>query len=196
MSEVNKNIVQSFLQSKGLNNKAIAGVMGNIQQESNFDTTATNSKSGAYGLFQWLGSRKNSLMNYANSVGSSASDVNTQLDFFWNELETTEKKTMSVLRSGNYGTAGEYAEAFERSFERSGGSALSKRKSYAETYYNQMDTGVETDVISEVKSVRKSNAIGLEWWGDVVKVVLILLLIVIGVLMGIFSVKSTASEIL
>ena len=199
MSEVNKNIVKSFLQSKGLNNMAIAGVMGNIQQESNFDTTAINSSSGAYGLFQWLGSRKNKLFSYAEKTGSNASNIDTQLDFFWEELRTTERSTMKVLTSSSYTTASDYAEAFERSFERSGGSALQKRKDYAETYYSQMLGGSdfnENTVSSGVSSVRKSNAIGLEWWGDVVKVVLILLLIVIGVLMGVLSVKSTATEIL
>ena len=199
MSEVNKNIVQSFLQSKGLNNKAIAGVMGNIQQESNFETTATNSGSGAYGLFQWLGSRKTNLLNYAESTGRGASDIQTQLDFFWNELETTESKTKKVLLNSNYSSASEYAEAFEKSFERSGGSALEKRKNYAESYYNQIGngtgTGTETVINSGVKSVRKSSSIGLEWWGDVVKVVLILLLIVVGVLLGVLSVNSTVQEI-
>ena len=194
MSEVNKSIVQSFLQSKGLNNKAIAGVMGNIQQESNFNATATNSSSGAYGLFQWLGSRKTALMNYAESTGSNVSDVNTQLDFFWNELQTTQKKTMTVLTS-DYDTASEYAEAFEKSFERSGGSALEKRKTYAETYYSQMSSGSEIVTGSGVSSVSKSNKIGLQWWGDVVKVVLILLLIVIGVLMGVLSVNTTVQEL-
>lgn len=196
MSEVNKSIVQSFLQSKGLNNLAIAGVMGNIQQESNFNTTATNSSSGAYGLFQWLGSRKTNLMNYAEKVGSVASDIQTQLDFFWQELQTTEKRTLNVLTGSNYSTASEYAEAFERTFERSGGSALEKRKSYAESYYNQMGEGTTTSTNTGVSSVRKANAIGLEWWGDIVKVVLILLLIAIGVLMGVLSVNSTVQEMI
>ena len=195
MSEVNKSIVQSFLQSKGLNNKAIAGVMGNIQQESNFETTATNSSSGAYGLFQWLGSRKTALLNYAESVGTGASNINTQLDFFWNELETTESKTKNVLLNSNYSTASEYAEAFEKSFERSGGSALEKRKNYAESYYNQIGDGTNTVISSGSTSVRKNSSIGLEWWGDVVKVVLILLLIGAGVLMGVLSVNSTVQEI-
>lgn len=203
MSEVNKNIVQTFLSSKGLNNKAIAGVMGNIQQESNFETTATNSSSGAYGLFQWLGSRKTALLNYAESVGKGASDIQTQLDFFWNELETTESKTKKVLFNSNYSTASEYAEAFEKSFERSNGSALQKRKDYAESYYNQLSNGTFTDISSGSNSVsssgsnsvRKNTNIGLEWWGDVVKVVLILLLIVVGVLLGVLSVNSTVEEI-
>ena len=193
MSEVNKNIVQTFLQSKGLNNKAIAGVMGNIQQESNFDTTNTNKTSGAYGLFQWLGVRKNNLMQYAKDAGSSASDINTQLDFFWHELETTEKKSMAVLTESKFSTASEYAVAFEKSFERSGGSALGKRKSYAEAFYSHMNNSESID-ISDYKPTGKSNNIGLVWWGDVVKVVLILLLIVLGVLMGVFSVNSTVQE--
>lgn len=192
MSEVNKNIVQSFLQSKGLNNKAIAGVMGNIQQESNFDTTNTNKSSGAYGLFQWLGGRKTNLLNYAKEKGTSASDIQTQLDFFWYELETSEKKTMSVLTSSNYETASDYAAAFEKSFERSGGSALEKRKSYAETFYSLMGGG--SSVSSTVNTSTTNKTIGLVWWGDVVKVVLILLLILVGVLMAVLSVNTTVEN--
>ena len=109
----NKEIIENFLRSKGLNDKAIAGVMGNIQQESNFSTTATNSGSGAYGLFQWLGSRKTGLENYARSTGGSKDDITTQLNYFWHELETTESKTKSILLNSNFDSASEYAEAFE-----------------------------------------------------------------------------------
>lgn len=42
----------------GLNDIQAAGVMGNIQQESNFSTTALNPSSGAYGLIQWLFGQK------------------------------------------------------------------------------------------------------------------------------------------
>ena len=194
MSEVNKNIVQSFLQSKGLNNKAVAGIMGNIRQESNFDSNATNASSGAFGLFQWLGTRKNELINFAVSLGKSASDITTQLEFFWSELESSESKTMAVLTGSNFSTASEYAEAFEASYERSGGSALEKRKTYAEMYYSQMgsESGSTNTGVSGVKS---GNAIGLEWWGDVVKVILIISLIGIGVVMGVLSVNSTVNEI-
>lgn len=197
----NKEIVENFLRSKGLNDKAIAGVMGNIQQESNFSTTATNSGSGAYGLFQWLGSRKTGLQNYANSTGGSVSDITTQLNYFWHELETTESKTKNVLLNSNYATAGEYAEAFESSFERSGGSALSKRKSYAESIYSGFSTttsGVTTSTSSNKTtsnfiSDTITSAIGLDWWGDIVVVLFAIILLVMGATFVGLAITSSSS---
>jgi hypothetical protein len=197
----NKEIIENFLRDKGLNDKAIAGVMGNIQQESNFSTTATNRSSGAYGLFQWTGSRKTGLENYAKSTGTSKDDIQTQLNYFWNELETTESKTKTMLFGANYSNASDYAQAFEQSFERSGGSALAKRKSYAETIYSTLSGGSNvsydsSDIIGStsastvVTSPSISSSIGLEWWGDVVVVVFAILLIVMGVVFVGLSVTS------
>lgn len=195
----NTAIVQKYLQDKGLNNKAVAGVMGNIQQESSFDTHATNSNSGAFGLFQWLGSRKTNLENYAKNSGTSVTDINTQLDFFWHELNTSEKKSKNMLLNSSYDTASDYAVAFEKSFERSGGSALENRKKYAENYYSVISGESESSVtnssiLTSSSSGKSSNEYGLKWWGDIVKVVLVLLLIVLGVLMGVLSFNSTAKE--
>ena len=55
----------------------------------------------------------------------------TQLDFLWSELQGPEKKTLEAFQSGGYITPQDYAAAFEKMFERSGGSALDKRKQYA-----------------------------------------------------------------
>lgn len=173
----NKEIIENFLRDKGLNDKAIAGVMGNIQQESNFSTTAKNSSSGAYGLFQWTGSRKKGLENYAKSNGGSADDINTQLNYFWNELETTESKTKDILINSNYDSASDYAEAFEKSFERSGGSALDKRKTYAENILGSLSGGSG----SSGSTPTINSNIGLQWWGDIVMVVFAILLLVMGV---------------
>lgn len=137
----NKEIIYNYLKGKGLNDKAIAGVMGNIQLESNFNTAATNKGSGAYGLFQWLGGRKEALKNFAKENGTSAGNIYTQLDFFWYELNNSESKSKDVLFNSNYGSASQYAEAFEKSFERSGGAGNSKRKEYAEDILTEISSG-------------------------------------------------------
>lgn len=188
MAESNKQIVENFLREKGLNDKAIAGVMGNIQQESNFSTTATNSSSGAYGLFQWLGSRKTGLQNYAKSTGGSVEDINTQLNYFWHELETSESKTKNMLFNSNYSTPSEYAVSFESTFERSGGSALGKRKAYSESIFSSFSGGSSNSGFSGSSnsgfsgtSGKIPSKIGLNWWGDIVVVVFAILLLVMGV---------------
>lgn len=186
MAESNKQIVETFLRNKGLNEKAIAGVMGNIQQESNFSTTATNSSSGAYGLFQWLGSRKTGLQNYARRTGGSIDDITTQLNYFWEELETTESKTKNMLLNSNYNSASEYAVSFEKLFERSGGSALEKRKSYAENIFSSLTGSTGSGFTGTSSGFGGTSGkiptnIGLEWWGDIVVVVFAILLLVMGV---------------
>ena len=181
-TSTNKEVIWSFLRSKGLSEEAAAGVMGNIQQESNFNPESTNSKSGAYGLFQWTGGRKAGLKSYAKSQGKSASDINVQLDYFWKELNGSEKSTMGVVTNDSYSSASEYAKAFESSYERSGGSAVSKRQTYAEKILAEFHGTQYHDTSSVIQSASgSSDHLGLKWWGDVVKVVLILLLIVGGV---------------
>lgn len=181
--EENKQIIMGFLRDRGLNDMAIAGVMGNIQQESEFSTTAKNGSSGAFGLFQWTDGRLNNLKKFAFDTGSSINDINTQLAFFWNELETTESKTKDVLLKSNYSSASEYAEAFEASFERSGGSELNKRKTYAESIYTSMGGSYDANHSIFNPSSSVVNSMGLKWWGDIVVVVFAILLIIGGVVM-------------
>ena len=77
--------IWSFFHSKGYSKEAIAGIMGNLAQESGYDPTATNSI-GAFGLAQWLGSRRADLEAFAASRGTTATDVGTQLEFLHSEL--------------------------------------------------------------------------------------------------------------
>lgn len=131
-----KNTVWNFLKGKGLSDEQAAGIMGNIQQESNFNSSSLNSSSGAFGLFQWLGGRKTNLENYARSKGKDPSDVTTQLEYFWSEIENGgQYNTLDKLKATN--SAGDAATSFEKSFERSGGSAMDKRINYANTIYSQ-----------------------------------------------------------
>ena len=126
--------VFNFLRSKGYNAIAACGIMGNIQQESGFNSAADNG-SGAYGLCQWMGNRWNSLCSLASSTGRSSGDAGVQLDFLWQELQDYNDLLPSNLNSSS--SASEAAQQFEASFERSGGSALDNRMSYAEAFYQE-----------------------------------------------------------
>lgn len=77
--------IWSYFLSKGYSKEAIAAIMGNIAQESGYNTNAENSI-GAYGLVQWLNERRTALENYAASKGTSPSDLLTQLEFIDKEL--------------------------------------------------------------------------------------------------------------
>lgn len=78
----------------GFNDLQAAGIMGNIQQESNFDPNALNPDSGAYGIVQWYAGRRTALESFAASKGTDKSDLGTQLEFLKKELETDYKTTV------------------------------------------------------------------------------------------------------
>lgn len=178
----NKQIIWNFLKSKGFTDEQTAGIMGNIEQESNYDPKSVNSSSGAYGLFQWLGSRKTDLQNYAKKQGKPASDINVQLNFFWEELNGSESYTLTRLQNNKSNSASTYAVIFENAFERSGGSQLQKRKDYAESVLTEM-TGTGYKVPQEIVDIvtPSGNNLGLKWWGDIVKVVFVVLILIAGI---------------
>lgn len=147
-----ESTVWNFFKSKGLGDNAVAGIMGNIRQESNFNPKNVNKSSGASGIFQWLGSRKKELMNYAKQIGKSWEDINVQLEFAWKELNSTEKRALESLRKGL--TVSQHASEFDRLFERSGRSQVGKRQSYANSYYSQY-AGISTN--PSTKTTQKGN---------------------------------------
>lgn len=83
-----KKKIFSFLKQKGLSDDQVSAVMGNLEQESKLDPEAVNPSSGAFGIAQWLGNRKTGLDNYAKSEGKKNTDLDTQLDYLWKEMES------------------------------------------------------------------------------------------------------------
>jgi hypothetical protein len=73
----------------------------------------------------------------------------TQLDFLWSELQGPEKKTLEAFQSGGYTTPQDYAAAFEKLFERSGGSALDRRKQYALEVFKGMEDPLNPQGLSQ-----------------------------------------------
>lgn len=145
--EENANLIRQFLLSKGLNDYAVAGLLGNLYAESRLrpnnlqnsyeaklglnDITYTVAvDNGAYGLFtsdkagyglaQWTSSgRKAGLLNYVREVNTSIGDINAQLDYLWIELTGAYKtKVLNVLL--NCKSVREAAEVVVCEFEKPG----------------------------------------------------------------------------
>jgi Phage tail lysozyme len=135
--------IWNFFADKGFSSSAIAGVMGNLQQESGLDPTAVNPTSGAFGIGQWLGGRKTNLKNYAKETGGDMNSLETQLNFLWKELNGGESTTKSILdKNGGLdalknASTSKATELFEKAFERSGGDAMGKRHDYASNFYDK-----------------------------------------------------------
>lgn len=105
-------IVQYFL-NKGLTLNQAKGIYGNLMGESSGNLRAV-SRDGynSYGLAQWTGSRKTTLFN---KYGPNPT-LQNQLDFIWEELNTTEKSAFNALKKTN--TVEEATRVFMTKYER------------------------------------------------------------------------------
>ena len=90
MTENAKNIYAHWKQKYGATPQAAAGILGVLQLESRLDPKSVNSSSGATGLAQWLGGRKDKLEDLAHKENKSATNLGVQLDYLDQELNIIE----------------------------------------------------------------------------------------------------------
>ena len=139
--------IYNYCVSQGCSCAAACGILGCAQIESGFSPTIENKKSGAYGLFQWLASRKTALQNAASQAGTQASDADFQIKFMWQEFTGGDSLCLSRLNS-RYGglsgfksmsSAGKAAAAFAYCFERAedGADGTGARGKAAEEWYSK-----------------------------------------------------------
>ena len=125
----NEQKIWNFLKSKGLNDYACAGLMGNLQAESGLNSNnmenyyesrlgftdasyvqavdnGTYSKEkfiydqAGFGIAQWTWwSRKKALYEYVKSKGVSIGNIEAQLEFLYQELSTSYKSVLSTLKN-------------------------------------------------------------------------------------------------
>ena len=100
--------IYDFLLGKGVPAVGAAAILGNIQGESSFDPTVVNSI-GATGLCQWLGGRLDGLRALADSRGTDWTDVETQLEYMWQELNTGYTGVKDVIMNATTEDDLEYA---------------------------------------------------------------------------------------
>ena len=163
-------VIWDYFKAKGLNDFGIAGLMGNLYAESGLKPTNLQNTyekklgytdaeytaavdqgkynnfvkdSAGYGLAQWTyWSRKQNLLDFANSKNKSIGDLNMQLDFLYKELSEGYKNSVlkvlceakSVLEASN-----SVLLKFERPADQSE-TVQNKRASYGQKYYDQYAT--------------------------------------------------------
>lgn len=127
--------VWNNLRARGLTEAQVAGIMGNIERESGFKTNAKEAGGTGIGLVQWSFARANNLKAYAKSRGKAWTDLQTQLDFLWHELNTSEISALNALKKATSATSA--SNIFQQKFERAGVVAQGQRNSAANKYYNQ-----------------------------------------------------------
>ena len=164
--KTNEEKIWNYLKSKGLNDYAISGIMGNMFAESGLsptnmqdsfekklgynDATYTAAvdngtyknfiKDGCgFGITQttfW--SRKENLYNLAKSRGVSIGNLEMQLDFFWQELTEDFKTVYQLLQSVK--SVKEASDLILTKFEMPGDmsdSVKNLRASYSQKYYDR-----------------------------------------------------------
>jgi hypothetical protein len=156
----NEEKTWNFFASKGFTQAGVAGIMGNLQQESRFSTTIKNPSSGATGLCQWLGGRLTGLKSFAKEQGQPWDSIELQLEWLWKELNGGDSTTKSILdkRFGGIDKALKNATdvrsaviAFEQSFERAGSNekAYDNRTKFANEFLEQFGSGSASSVATE-----------------------------------------------
>jgi hypothetical protein len=132
--------VWNFFKGKKLSDIAVSGIMGNADDESEFNPRAVGkgmgpSGSDAIGLFQWgKYARWASLEKYAKKENLDPWSIDTQLNFAWHEMQTSEKTTLPALQRAS--TPEEAAESFRREYERGSG-GIKDRQELAKKWYNK-----------------------------------------------------------
>lgn len=108
----------------GINPKAASGIVGGLMMESgdnstDISPTAKNPDSGAYGIAQWLGSRYDDLVAFAEETGGDPNNLDTQISFVIHELKGKESGALQeILKAQSPDEAGRLADQF---YERSEG---------------------------------------------------------------------------
>lgn len=110
-----------FFKDKGLSDEQIAGIIGNMTQESALDL---HCPTGQYeGLFQWGKDRQ-----------PSEWDLNSQLEHAWTEIESTRSNGKVLSNLSATTTVNEATESFAKWFEGYTGE-MPQRQNYANAVY-------------------------------------------------------------
>lgn len=113
----NEARVYFWMRSLGYSHKGTCAIMGNIAQESNFNTSVTSRDGyGSKGMCQWTGGRLTNLKNFAKSNNMEWTSVECQCKFLHKELGSY-KKLQAALISGSdtlYNLTYDFCFTFER----------------------------------------------------------------------------------
>lgn len=162
----NTEKIWKYLKSKGLNDYGAAGLMGNLYAESGlnpknlqnsyekklgytdaqYTAAVDNGKyknfvkdSAGYGLAQWTyWSRKQALIDFCKTAGTSIGDLDMQLNFLWKELSDGYRGVINVLMNATsvIEASNTVLLQFERPADQSASVQL-KRAEYGQAYYDK-----------------------------------------------------------
>ncbi len=137
-----------FFVGKGLTNFQAAGIVGNLDQESNVNPNAIQQGGPGRGIAQWSAGGRwdtdtgDNAVAYASKENLSVWSLDLQLDFIWYELTTFSGYGLASLKNTTNVT--DATVVFETDFEGCGQCEQSQRIAYAQgvlNAYGQADYG-------------------------------------------------------
>lgn len=166
IGNTNAEKIWNYFKSKGLNDYACAGILGNAYAESGLcsnnlqntyqkklgmtDDEYTKAvdnctydnfvhDSAGYGIFQFTyWSLKSGLLDYARTTNRSIGDLEMQLEYAWLEFEKNFSKMLNILKTAT--SVLEASNAVLLKFERPADQSINvqnKRASYGQMYYDK-----------------------------------------------------------
>lgn len=154
--------IWDYYKSKGISDAGCAAILGNYERESHLDagTIQSGASNPGIGLAQWTyHTRKNGLINYAKKRNTQWSDLNTQLDWSWEELSGGYVGTLNLIKNAT--DVDSATIAFEKGYENAGVKVLDERKFYANYWYNQFkgsSSGSTTNTSNSSSSSQNKKA--------------------------------------
>ena len=152
----------NFFIGKGLTPNQALGICANVYGESSYRTTPTNDKSGAYGLFQWTGSRKKDLKDFCAKNGLTESSADAQLAFAWHENDRNvwqhyaANRGMTAMQSLDY-----WEDNWERCYNKKGIPGQGCSKSREACCRHSARTGELEKLIKLYQNSQKSSNCGV-----------------------------------
>lgn len=157
--------VAQRLQNLGLTRAQIAGVLGNFQLESGFNTRVNEggkvgapAGAGGFGLAQWTGGRQKALLDFSKKKGLDPGSVEAQADFLAYELQGPEKRAFESLKGAV--SPEESARRFLVDFERAGIPKTEQRQQAARSIYEKLgglDLGAQAPQVQQTPQASGTN---------------------------------------
>lgn len=148
-----------------LSDAQIAGVLGNMSQESGFNSRVNEGGAvgsplgkGGFGLAQWTGNRQNNLINFAKQRKMDPGDPSLQAQFLTAELQGPEKRALSSLQGAV--SPEQSALVFRRDFERAGEPKDENRFKAARTALGQLGSLGPAPGAATTQAVERGNNLG------------------------------------
>ena len=161
----NEEIIFEYLTNKmGLNTAGACGILANLHSESTTFNPKEENSIGAYGICQWLNSRRTNLVNFCKKNNLDYSSLEGQLKFFEKEIKSytgTWKIIKSVPNSSEGAAKAAYQMCYD--FERPAkdldirdGISTSRGEKAAKMFWPKYGTNYEIVKVEENKVTNSS----------------------------------------